>query len=129
MLAPITPTLATAFDVPLGLAAQAFGANLLGRLVLMIPSGYLVDRFGPDGRDDRRPNHHRDLRGHHAVYADLLVAARSPVRRRRAGGLWQLGRELIAVDLVSQRSRGRMMSMFIGISTAGVAIGPLMGGR
>src|SRR5215218_7787844 len=47
MLAPITPTLATAFDVPLGLAAQAFGANLLGRLVLMIPSGYLVDRFGP----------------------------------------------------------------------------------
>ena len=46
MLAPITPALAGAFDVSLGLAAQVLGANLLGRLILMIPSGYLVDRYG-----------------------------------------------------------------------------------
>src|SRR3954454_9394436 len=46
MLAPITPALAGAFGVPLGLAAQVLGANLLGRLLLMIPSGYLVDKHG-----------------------------------------------------------------------------------
>jgi MFS family permease len=43
-------------------------------------------------------------------------------------GLWQLGRELIAVDLMPPNARGRMMSMFIGMSSVGTAIGPLIGG-
>jgi MFS family permease len=128
MLAPITPTLAVAFDVPLGLAAQAFGAVMLGRLVFMIPSGYLVDRYGPRVGM---------ILGPIIIVVASIVTLITPsfwlllaaqLVAGGGGGLWQLGRELIAVDLVAARARGRMMSMFIGISTAGTAIGPLIGG-
>jgi MFS family permease len=128
MLAPITPALAGAFDVPLGLAAQVLGANLLGRLILMIPSGYLVDRYG--ARFAMRS-------GPMLIVACSVVTLLTPsfplllAAQFFAGGgagLWQLGRELIAVDLVASNARGRVMSLFIGLSSAGSAIGPLLGG-
>ncbi|MFN0071396.1 MAG: MFS transporter [Chloroflexota bacterium] len=128
MLVPITPALASEFDVPLGLAAQVFGANLLGRLVLMIPAGYLVDRYG---------SRSAMISGPIIIVACAVITLITPnfwlllTAQFIAGGgsgLWQLGRELIAVDLVSAGARGRVMSIFIGVSTAGVAIGPLLGG-
>jgi MFS family permease len=128
MLAPITPALASAFDVPLGVAAQVLGANLLGRLVLMIPSGYLVDRYGSRAAM---------LAGPLLIVGCSVVTLVTPTfwlllaAQFLAGGgsgLWQLGRELIAVDLVASHARGRVMSMFIGLSSAGTAIGPLIGG-
>ena len=128
MVAPITPALASAFDVPLGLAAQVIGANMLGRLLLMIPSGYLVDRYG--ARFGMRA-------GPVLIVGCAVAALLTPnfplllAAQFVAGcgsGLWQLGRELVAVDLVAARARGRVMSMFIGLSSAGSAIGPLVGG-
>src|SRR4051812_35929059 len=128
MLAPITPALAGAFDVPLGLAAQVLGANLLGRLILMIPAGYLVDRYGA---------RYAMRLGPILIVACSIVTLVTPtfwlllVAQFIAGGgsgLWQLGRELIAVDLVATNARGRVMSIFIGVSSAGSAIGPLIGG-
>ena len=128
MLAPVSPAVAGAFDVPLGLAAQVFGAAALGRLVLMIPSGYLVDRYGP---------RFAMLSGPILIVVCAVVTLVTPnfwlllAAQLIAGGgsgLWQLGRELIAVDLVAVNARGRMMSLFIGMSSVGTAIGPLIGG-
>lgn len=128
MLAPITPALAGAFDVSLGLAAQVFGASLLGRLVLMIPSGYLVDRYG---------SRSAMISGPILIVVCSVVTLVTPsfwlllAAQFIAGGgsgLWQLGRELIAVDLVASSARGRVMSIFIGMSSVGSAIGPLIGG-
>jgi MFS family permease len=128
MLAPITPTLATAFDVPLGLAAQAFGIYMLGRLVLMIPSGYLVDRYGARWGMLIGPIVIVVFSAITLVTTNFWVLLAAQFMAGAGGGLWQLGRELIAVDLVSIRARGRVMSMFIGIGTAGTALGPLGGG-
>jgi MFS family permease len=128
MLAPVSPAVAGAFDVPLGLAAQVFGAAALGRLALMIPSGYLVDKYGARSAM---------ILGPILIVVCALVTLVTPTfwlllaAQFFAGagsGLWQLGRELIAVDLMPPRARGRMMSMFIGMSSVGTAIGPLIGG-
>jgi MFS family permease len=128
MLAPITPTLATEFDVPLGLAAQAFGVYMLGRLVLMIPSGYLVDRYGARWGMLIGPIVIVICSVITLVTTNFWVLLAAQFMAGAGGGIWQLGRELIAVDLVSIRARGRVMSMFIGIGTAGTALGPLGGG-
>jgi MFS family permease len=128
MLAPITPALAEAFDVPLGLAAQVFGAHLLGRLVLMIPSGYMVDRWGARSGMIIGPIVIVVCSAITLITPNFWLLLAAQFVSGGGGGLWQLGRELIAVDLVSAGSRGRVMSMFIGISTAGVALGPLLGG-
>ena len=128
MLAPVSPAIAGAFDVPLGLAAQVFGAAALGRLLLMIPSGYLVDRYG---------SRCAMILGPILIVVCSLVTLVTPnfwvllAAQFVAGGgsgLWQLGRELIAVDLVALNARGRVMSLFIGLSSVGTAIGPLIGG-
>src|SRR5581483_11724817 len=42
--------------------------------------------------------------------------------------LWQLGREVAAVDLIQPHVRGRMLSLFFGLQSAGQALGPLAGG-
>ena len=128
MLAPITPTLAGAFDVPLGLAAQVVGANLLGRLVLMIPSGYLVDRYGARFAMRSGPVLILVCSVATLITPNFALLLAAQFLAGAGSGLWQLGRELVAVDLVAANARGRVMSMFIGLSSAGSAIGPLLGG-
>jgi MFS family permease len=128
MLAPITPTLAAAFDVPLGLAAQVIGANLLGRLVLMIPSGYVADRYGSRSAMIAGPILIVVCSALTLVTPSFWLLLAAQFLAGGGSALWQLGRELIAVDLVASNARGRVMSMFIGVSSAGTAIGPLLGG-
>jgi MFS family permease len=94
----------------------------------MIPSGYLVDRYG---------SRSAMILGPILIVVSSFVTLVTPnfwlllAAQFVAGGgsgLWQLGRELIAVDLVAVNARGRVMSLFIGLSSVGTAIGPLIGG-
>lgn len=128
MVVPITPALATAFDVPLGLAAQVVSSHLLGRLVLMIPSGALVDRYGARFSMIVGPVLILLCAAITLLTTDFFVLLAAQFLAGAGSGLWQIGREIIAIDLVPPRARARVLIGFTGISTAGTAIGPLLGG-
>ena len=59
-------------------------------------------------------------------YFSLLLVAQ--LVTGAGAGLWQMGRELTAVDLVRAEERGRVMASFFGISHAGITFGPVIGG-
>ena len=46
MTVPAIPLLAASFGVPLGVAAQVVTAQILGRMLFVLPAGALVDRIG-----------------------------------------------------------------------------------
>ncbi|MSQ27800.1 MAG: MFS transporter [Dehalococcoidia bacterium] len=128
MVVPVIPTLSKSFDISVGLAAQVVSVQLLARLLFLMPSGAIVDRWG------RRP----------ALLAGPLIIALGAVAMGLApnfwallGGqlisglgttLWQLAREVSAMDLVRQEQRGRLMSGFMGMGSVGESMGPIAGG-
>ena len=128
LVVPTIPTLAGAFQVPAALAAQVVTAVLLGRALMTLPSGTLIDRLG------RRP---AMIGGPLLLIGGSLLAALTPSFQAVLAGLflggggvalWQLGREVAAVDLIQPHVRGRMLSLFFGLQSAGQALGPLAGG-
>jgi MFS family permease len=128
LVVPTIPTLATAFRVSPALAAQVVTALLLGRALMTIPSGMVIDRLG------RRP---AMIVGPLMVAAGSAITALTPVFQLLLAGqfltgagiaLWQLGREVAAVDLMAPHVRGRVLSLFFGLTSAGMALGPLAGG-
>ena len=128
LVVPTIPTLAGAFHVPAALAAQVVTAVLLGRALMTLPSGTLIDRLG------RRP---AMIGGPLLLIGGSLLTALTPSFQALLAGLflggggvalWQLGREVAAVDLIQPHVRGRMLSLFFGLQSAGQALGPLAGG-
>jgi MFS family permease len=128
LIMPTVPELAVAFDVPAGLAAQVVTALLVGRTAFLFPSGYIVDRLG------RR---YALVIGPLMVIAGAIGTALTPWFAVVLGayaligagdGLWSLGRELTAVEQLRPDQRGRVMSTFFGISSVGIAFGPVVGG-
>lgn len=128
MVVPTVPVLATHFGVSIGLAAQIVTAQLVGRVVILIPGGLMVDRLG------RRP----------MLIAGPLTIAAGAVLTALAGDFWLLlaaqviigagnnlwltAREIAAIDLVRPEQRGRLMSGFMGIGSVGISLGPILGG-
>ena len=128
LVLPTIPALALAFNVPAALAAQVVTAQVLGRALITIPSGMLVDRLG------RKP---AMIAGPAASALGAAVVAVTPSFQvllaaqffYGAGiAIWQLGREVSAVDLIRPSVRGRVLSLFFGLQSAGQALGPLAGG-
>ncbi len=128
MVLPAIPVIAASFKVSAGLAAQLITAQALGRAVAQIPGGIIVDRRGSK----------------YALILSTLLVATSALMAAltslfsllllalflmgTADSVWMLGREVGGVDLVRTDQRGRMMSGFMGSSSAGVALGPVVGG-
>ena len=128
MTLPTLPLLATSFDVSIGLAAQAVTLLFLGRTVALIPAGIIVDRLG---------RKQAMIIGPLLIAAGALTTVVTPsfslllVAQFVTGAgysLWQLGREVAAVDLVQPEQRGRTISGLIGLNNVGRALGPLLGG-
>ena len=128
MVVPTIPALGSAFDVSSGLAAQLVTAGMLGRVLASLPVGQVLDRYG------RKPV---------LVGGPLLVAVASAltavapifplllIAQFLTGigiNAWMVAREVAVVDLVRPEQRGRMIAGFYGMSSVGVAIGPVLGG-
>ncbi len=128
MVVPTIPVLARTFDVSVGLAAQAVTAQLLGRTLALLPVGLCIDRLG------RRPVL---LAGPALMAAASALTAIAPAfwmllaaqfLTGVGSSMWSTAREIAAVDVVRADQRGRMMSGFMGMSSVGVAFGPVLGG-
>ncbi|MEK7214002.1 MAG: MFS transporter, partial [Chloroflexota bacterium] len=128
LVIPTIPRLAAVFDVTPGMAAQVVTAVSLGRLFSTLPTGMFVDRFGT------RPSM---VLGALALTVLSVLTAVAPAfwvvlaaqfGSGAAVGLWQAGREISAVNLVRPDQRGRLMAGFFGLTSLGIAIGPVVGG-
>lgn len=128
MVSPSIPLLAINFGVSLGLASQIVTAGSVGRIIVLGPAGYAVDRIGT-----RRTM----IVGGVLSVAGTLVASIAPgfvvllLGLMLVGGgnsMWMLGREIAAVEMVSPAQRGRVLSSLFGVSVAGMAFGPIVGG-
>ena len=128
MVLPAIPLIAASFKISVGLAAQLITALALGRAVAQIPGGLIVDRRG---------SKFALILSTLLAATGALVAASTPLfsllllalfLMGAAQSVWMLGREVAGVDLVRHDQRGRMMSGFFGFSSAGEAIGPVVGG-
>ncbi len=128
MVLPTIPIIAASFEVSVGLAAQLVTAHALGRGIAQIPVGMIVDRRG---------SRFALILSTLLVATGALIAMFTPFFSLlllaqfligTADSMWMLGREVAGVDLVRPDQRGRMMSGFMGFSSAGIALGPVLGG-
>ncbi|HEX3246674.1 MAG TPA: MFS transporter [Chloroflexota bacterium] len=128
MVVPTTPALAASFGVLPALAAQVVTANLLGRMLVTLPSGILIDRLG------RKP---AMIGGPILIVLGSILTVITPsftllvVAQLLSGAgaaIWALGREIAAIDLIRPNQRGRILALFFGINSAGSALGPVIGG-
>jgi MFS family permease len=128
MTFPTIPIIAAHFDVSVGWAAQIVTAWALGRLVGTPPAGIIVDRLGARVAM---------LIGPVFIIVGALSVALSPsfwlvlpalFLAGVGDSTWMIGREIAGVELVRPEQRGRMMSGFMGVNSAGMALGPALGG-
>ncbi|MCY4486188.1 MAG: MFS transporter [Deltaproteobacteria bacterium] len=128
MVFPTIPLLAASFGVSAGLAVQVVTAHALGRTVVLIPAGLLIDRYGAKAAM---------LAGSALVLCGAFTTAVTPwfvllfLGQFLAGvgdSVWSMAREVSGVEMVEQRQRGRLLSGFMGVKSAGTAIGPVLGG-
>lgn len=128
MLIPALPTLAETYSVSGALAVQVITIQQVGKFIAFIPTGAIVDRWGA-----KPPM----VIGALVSVVCLLGAAAAPnflllMATQFVWGfgqnMWMFGREIAAAEMVRAEQRGRAMSTLMGISGAGMALGPAIGG-
>jgi len=128
MIIPTIPIIAGTFHVSPGLAAQVVTAQGLGRVVGQLPGGFTTDRWG--STIAMVLGAVLVIGGSFATamtpYFSLLLLAQFFIGA--GDSIWRLSREVSGLDLVEADQRGRMMSGFMGVSSAGMALGPVAGG-
>ena len=128
MLIPALPVLGAEYGVSGALGVQVITAQQVGRFISFIPTGAIVDRWG-----SKPPM----VLGALISTVSLLAAAYAPnflflMLTQFIWGfgqnMWMFGREIAAAEMVRAEQRGRALSTLMGISSAGIAFGPAVGG-
>ncbi len=128
MYIPAIPALASAFDVSIGAAAQVVTAHALGRLVGTPVGGIVVDRIG--ARIVLLVSPVIIALAALSIVATpyFLLVLVAMFFAGAADSMWMMGREIAALEYVRADQRGRLISGLMGVTSAGMAIGPLLGG-
>lgn len=128
IIIPTILVMPAAFGVSLALAAQMISALTLGKTVSPLPTGVLIDRFGTRSVMVMGPI----ILVSGAVLAvtatNFTVMLLAMFLAGAGDSMWMSSREVAGVSLVRSEQRGRLMSGFMGISSSGMAMGPLLGG-
>ncbi|MDA1035518.1 MAG: MFS transporter, partial [Chloroflexi bacterium] len=128
MTIPTIPLMIDYFDVSLFWAAQIVTAWSVGKLIATLPAGIVIDRLGA---------RIALVVGPILIVVAALTVVLAPwfwlvllamVFAGAGDSMWMVGREIAGVELVNPDQRGRMMSGFMGTNTAGMALGPALGG-
>ena len=125
---PVLPLIAKDFGAgPAGAGLMLF-VPMLGGVIVSLPTGYLMDRFG-----------RRNL-----LIASTLLLSLSALLVLQASSfieilvylginglaqqMWQMTRLTVIADSSAQARRGRMITGMAGVNRAGTLLGPLAGG-
>ena len=128
MYIPAIPALASSFDVSIGAAAQVVTAHALGRLVGTPVGGIVVDRVGARIVLLVSPVVIA-LAALSIVFTPyFLLVLVAMFFAGAADSAWMMGREIAGLAYVRADQRGRLISGLMGVSSAGMALGPLLGG-
>ena len=128
MIIPALPALGETFGVSGAIAVQVVTAQQAGRFLSLIPTGALVDRWGL-----RLPM----ITGASISTVCLIASAVCPnflllLLMQFIWGfgqnMWMFSREIAAAEMVNAAQRGRALSTLMGVSSAGTAFGPAVGG-
>ena len=128
IILPALPNLGGEFGVSGVVAVQVITVQLAGRMIVLIPAGGVIDRWGT-----KPPM----IAGASLAAASGLIAAVAPnfavvlVTQFTWGmgmSTWMFGREVAAFDMVRVEQRGRQMSALMGIGITGMVLGPAIGG-
>ena len=128
MTIPTIPLMVEYFDVSLFWGAQIITAYGIGALVGTPPAGIVADKFGV---------RITLIMGPVLIVGAALAVVLAPwfwlvllamVFAGAGNSTWMIGREIAGVDMVNSDQRGRMMSGFMGTNSAGMALGPALGG-
>ena len=128
MIIPALPVVGQHYAVPGVLAVQLITVQLVGRFLSTLPAGLTIDRFGTKvpmvlGASLAA------LSGFGAAFSPNFPLLLATQLFWGAGiSMWTLGRELAAADMVPAEQRGRQMSVMMGMSGTGLALGPAIGG-
>lgn len=128
IIAPALPLFGRTFGVGAALVGSLVSAYAVGRLILDVPAGYLVDRVG------RRP----------VLLTSAIIVAIAAMLAARAGsfaelvawrllqgagsGLFTTAAMAAMADLGGTLHRGRALSIFSGAFLIGSSLGPSIGG-
>lgn len=128
VISPVLPQYALSFSIPVALVGWAMSAFALARLVTDIPAGLLADRFG---------RKRVMVSGLVLIIASSIAAGTASnyawlIFARIVGGIGSALYMTSATTWVAQvtagQSRGRYMSLYVGLVFAGTAFGPTIGG-
>jgi DHA1 family multidrug resistance protein-like MFS transporter len=128
IVSPILPLYAQSFGVPYALAAMVISANAFARMFADIPLGSICDRVGRRLLIILGPlvvTASAILCGIAQSFPELLVYR---VITGFGMAMWMVARQATIADSVPLAIRGRVMSTFQGVSMAGSAAGPAVGG-
>jgi MFS family permease len=128
MYIPAIPALASSFDVSIGAAAQVVTAHALGRMVGTAVGGIAVDRVGARLILLMAPVIIALAALSIVVTPYFLLVLLAMFFAGTADSMWMMGREIAGLAYVRADQRGRLISGLMGVSSAGMALGPLLGG-
>ena len=128
MYIPAIPALAASFEVSIGAAAQVVTAHALGRLVGTPVGGIVVDRVGARVVLLTAPVAIAIAALSIVATPSFLLVLVAMFFAGAADSTWMMGREIAGLEYVRADQRGRLISGLMGVSSAGMALGPLLGG-
>ena len=128
MVIPAIPVIASEFDVSVGLAAQVVTAYAIGRVASLVPAGMMIDRLGSRVAMLVGPLMVAVGVGAIAITPVFWVILAAQFVVGMGDSLWMLAREVTGINLVKPSQRGRVMSGFMGVTSAGMSLGPVAGG-
>jgi MFS family permease len=128
MVIPAIPVFASEFNISVGLAAQVVTAYAIGRVVSLVPAGIMIDRMGSRFAMVLGPLMVAAGVGAIVVTPVFWVILAAQFVVGMGDSLWMLAREVTGINLVKPSQRGRVMSGFMGVTSAGMSLGPVVGG-
>ncbi len=128
MIIPALIILGETYGVSGALAAQVITAQQVGKFAGFIPTGAIVDRWG-----SKPPMAAGALIASLCLFGSAYAPSFALLLLLQfvwgfGQNMWMFGRETAAAEMAPAEQRGRALSALMGISGAGMAFGPAIGG-